>query len=744
MRTAIKAIPISAYPESAWRLVLGVGDWTEASGVTAYRRVAVIYRGVKVRAKSVRAMPLALYRGSRDVSETPDGIMELRRVRTLLGLGAASLVLYAAAYGLREAGRLTGGQYIRWVSSSAMKPKTSKEAGLEGITRTIGGEEKVLPLDRVWYAWHQNPQTDVGPDVAPVDVAAAAAGVLGSLNELKEAYFRGGAIRPTLIPVPPGTGEPERKKLQTWYERLRGKKNAFGVQVVGADVKTPVTIGDNLKDVLPEGVEDDATMEALIALEVPASLVLPDAANYATAKQDALNFLEHVTLPDAQLLIDALNEQHYGAQGLEIRALPERLEVRQAAELEKAQAVMGLAGVAVLTQSEARQRLDLEPLGTDAEEAERLEVQAKLQIMQAARDAGYNAAQAATLAGLPPPDEEAPPPPPPPALLPPPPADMGDMEDMGEGEEHEAEAMPTRAIAAHRQAVLDTMGVYEPRRDPGHADMLRWREKALRRLGRGQKAWCSFESRWIDPHDAEIIAHRLEHATTTGAVRAAFALKAPGAGLSAPERALFTALRDILEAQAPEVLRAIMAGQVVDLSALPGLLQAAIVPALTSTALDVAGALAEAIGPDFDPAELTTTAAEWALEHAGELVKGITDTTRQLVQSATSAYMATPGMERADLETLLRAAFSPRRAETIAITEITRAASAATTVYQERLAAAGLAFVKVWNTVNAEDVCELCDPLNGKTEPEWADRYPGGPPAHPRCRCATSLRSVKT
>lgn len=718
MPTSIKAIPVGAYPDAAWRIITGQSEPSDA--LSAYRTVAVIYRCVKVRAKAVRALPLALYRGRRDISETTEGLMELLRIRHLLGLGSASLCLYAAAYGLREQGRLTGIPYVRWVSSAAMKPQVDQDNGLTGIVRTLGGKETVLPLDRVWYAWHQDPASDVGPDVAPVDVAAAAAGVLGSLDELKAAYFAGGAIRPTLIKVPPATGEQERKKLQAWWDRLRGKKNAFNVQVVGADVNH-ISIGDNLRDVLPDGVEDRATMAALVAMEVPASLVLPDAANYATAKQDALNFLDHVTLPDAELLIDTLNSQHYGLQGLEIRALPERLEVRQASELEKAQTVASLTQVPVLTQSEARQLIDREPLEADTEEVRRLTVAAQLQIMQAARDAGYSVAEAAALAGLPAP-EEPPPPPPASALPPPPPAGAaGDGEDDDPNDDPDDDTPPpARAL-----------------------DLQRWQRKAEKRLAAGKRAACGFESPYIDPYDAELIGHALEHATTRQEVRAAFALKAPGQGLTPAERTLWVALRDVLEAQAPAVLAAILAGEVVDLAGLPPALQAAIVPALTSAALDVATGLAESIGPDFDPAQFATTASEWALQHSGELVRDITDTTRQLIQTAVAAYQATPGMTQGDLERLLQAAFSPRRAETIAITEITRAAAEATNVYQAQLAAAGLRFVRVWNTVNAGDVCAVCGPLDGKTEDEWGKDFPRGAPAHPRCRCSISLRRVR-
>jgi hypothetical protein len=714
MMSAIKAIPIEAYPESAWRLVLGVSEADGGDALKAYQTIAVIHRAVKARAKAMRSMPVAIYRGARDISETEQGLMELRRLRPLLYLAESSICIYGAAYGLKSQGRLTGTPFLRWVSSSAMKPKFD-DTGLVGIARTLGRTTRVLPLNQVWYYWLQDPAHDVGPDVAPVDVAAAAAGVLTNLDAFKAAYFASGAIRPTLLKVPVGTHETERKKLEAWYRRVAsGIKNAFKAVAVGADV-TAETIGDNLTDVLPEGLEMQSALDALVALEVPASQVLPDAANFATARQDRLTFLENTIIPGCEALLDSLNEQYYRDLGLELILLPERIPERAETELEMAKTVMALAGVPVLTQGEARQLIAREPLAPDAAEAERLELAAKLQLMQAATAAGYSTEDAAALVGLPAPTKEPPPPPP---QLPPPAPDESENDD----------GPPIEDLSELARSL----------------DMERWRRKAERRLHAGKRAACSFESHWIDPHDAALIRERLSHAESLQAVRAAFTLKAVGDGLSPAEQALWQALRQVFADVAPEVLKAIQAGQAVELAGLATGLQAALVPALVEAAMAVGEGLADAIGPDFDPAELATVAAEWAERHAGELAKGITDTTRDLVGRAVSTYQSTPGMTQEQLSAVLQSAFSPRRAETIAITEISRAASAATNAYQERLAAAGLTFERVWRTNRDESVCAICDPLNGKAERAWAEQYPDGPPAHTRCRCSTTLRRVRT
>lgn len=36
--------------------------------------------------------------------------------------------------------------------------------------------------------------------------------------------------------------------------------------------------------------------------------------------------------------------------------------------------------------------------------------------------------------------------------------------------------------------------------------------------------------------------------------------------------------------------------------------------------------------------------------------------------------------------------------------------------------------------------CPICGPLEGAPEEEWRAEFPNGPPAHPRCRCSSSIR----
>lgn len=708
----IKAIPINAYPESAWRLVLGVGEG-EGSALKAYRTVAAVHRCVRVRAKTVKSVPLALYRGRRDISETPEGVIALQRARLLFYLAEASMCLYGRAHALKEQGVLSGLPRLRWVASPGITPEFDSQVGIKGYKRRVGEVEKTLAPDQVWSCWIQDPSVDVGADVAPAAVAMRAAGVLDNLDSYLESFFDGGAIKATLLRVKSVANENEKKKLEAWWKKtLSGVKNAFRAAAVSADVE-PMVIGDSLADTVNPELRDQALMDVLIAMEVPASKILANAANYATAQQDELSFLTDLVIPEAESIRDSLNAQFYGAQGLELVLLPEKMPAFQAAELAKAQAINALTSDPVITQSEARQMLGREPLAPDAEEARRLELAAMLALAIQMKELGYSLAQATALAGLPAPTPPEPQIVTPPAL--PPPADTG-------------------------QGSADPAPPAEP--DPAAqraADLERWQRKALKRGGA-----CGFASVWIDPHEAAQITHSLEHAgSDPAAIRAAFKVGDPGEGLTDPERALFDALSPLLQKWGARALTAVWNSEAWDEAGFSGALRGVLLGELVQVAMDTATGLGESIGPDLDPATLTTAASAWARGYTFDLVKGLTDTTRQVVAQATASYLETPGMTRAQLQALLQGAFSPRRAESIAVTEVTRAASAAVTHYKEQLAEAGLQFEEVWRTVNESGVCAICDPLNGKPEGEWKDRFPGGPPAHTKCRCGKTLRRVR-
>jgi len=165
----------------------------------------------------------------------------------------------------------------------------------------------------------------------------------------------------------------------------------------------------------------------------------------------------------------------------------------------------------------------------------------------------------------------------------------------------------------------------------------------------------------------------------------------------------------------------------------------------------IAAAKTGAVRAGFDWALVNDKAADWAERYTFGLVRQITDTTTKQLQTALSTFFRTPGMTRTELEQMIlwgpdihglqvggRIISATKRAEMIAVTEVTRSYSAGEV---EGLRASGLAQVPPreqppahvgcrcdispfpredgvmswrWQTLNDNLVCEICAPLHGQ------------------------------
>jgi SPP1 gp7 family putative phage head morphogenesis protein len=211
------------------------------------------------------------------------------------------------------------------------------------------------------------------------------------------------------------------------------------------------------------------------------------------------------------------------------------------------------------------------------------------------------------------------------------------------------------------------------------------------------------------------------------------------AKLTPEEKKLAKELEPILDRYGKDAVNAVLEGRILDTSKLSEATRAALMQDLTQAAMRAMLLSAEEVGMAVDAAAVSTRASEWARTATYPLVRGLDATTRAGLQSTIAAFLETPGMDRDYVTQLLAPIFGPQRAEVIAVTEITRAAAEGVKLTQQELRAAGLSFERIWRTAADERTCPVCSALNGKPEREW-----GGvePPAHPWCRCATTLRRV--
>ncbi len=150
----------------------------------------------------------------------------------------------------------------------------------------------------------------------------------------------------------------------------------------------------------------------------------------------------------------------------------------------------------------------------------------------------------------------------------------------------------------------------------------------------------------------------------------------------------------------------------------------------------------QSTGIDIDYTITNVEAAEWARKYAYDFIKGIDDTTRQVLQQAITSFVETPGFTIGDIMDMLP--FDEQRALRVAVTEVTRTYAQGQQMAGEQLQAEfpDVKIVKRWYTNNDDRVCELCGPLDG-TEVELDENFyepdnsyqDGNPPLHVNCRC---------
>lgn len=368
LMTGQKSIPLQSLPPEAWRTI--VGD-TGAQGGAAerYADVAYLYRAIQSRCAAISDLPYAWHYGDaeEELEHEPTLPFDLN-LRKLLYQIELHLLLFGAAYVLPEKNPFGVVKELVTLYPPTVQPQFDPDNGLTGFTRNAGTRTVTFAPDELVYIWLPPHAAEVGHGVGEAQVALRAAGILANIDEFARRFFAQGAINPTVISVPQGTLDADKERLTAWYKRMwSGMKNAFSVTAITGDLKVN-QIGYPVNQLATPELTTRAREDIATALGIPQSFMTSSAANYATARQDDLNFYGKTVIPRAEIIAEALNKQLFGAWSLTLCWHPERLESYQAQETEKAQSLVSLVQAGIITVNEARERLELSPI--EEEQAE--------------------------------------------------------------------------------------------------------------------------------------------------------------------------------------------------------------------------------------------------------------------------------------------------------------------------------------------------------------------------------------
>lgn len=367
----VKSIPLHAWPAEAFTSILGDNVPAAADPLTYYESVPWLYRGVNARADAVASIPHCFMQGDK---EDEDYKLPFRlNLRHLLNEIEGDLTLYGAAYIWLDAGqRRVEKRQIRRLVPSSIKPIIDKQDGLVGFKRRIGSEEHTFSKQEIAHIWLPNRRKELGPGMPPGQAALRAAGVLRYLDQFLEKFFEQGTIAPVIIGVDEGTQQADVDRLESWLQRrIAGIRNAFGMIAVRGGVNPQPLMQTDLDKLAVEALNTQKREDIATALGVPHSLLFSNAANYATAHQDALNWYDMTIVPEGERIEHESNTQIFEPLlDVSLRMKPDRLEMYQAREAEKAYALLGFYQNRIITKNEIRQQAGFDPLpdGDDFEE----------------------------------------------------------------------------------------------------------------------------------------------------------------------------------------------------------------------------------------------------------------------------------------------------------------------------------------------------------------------------------------
>jgi len=338
----IKSFDLEEYPKEAWTWLTGGPDANSQTGMLS--KVDWLYRAVNLVMSSTSEIPFyILNEKGKEVDKSSDwqNIVGFwpNPFRTIQ-LTAGGLFSYGYAYLLREKGGGVIDQSLRYMLPGSVTPVVDPKLGLQHFERPVGGVPKHYePKKEIVYFWLPDAAVEVGPPNAwPAKAAFSAAAVLYNLDVFVAQYFARGAIKATVLSIPPTTREPEAEKIKLWWSQfMRGVRNAFGAHILTSEV-TATIIGEGLEALSDRNLTDQARQAISTASGIPQSLLSANAANYATAQQDKKNLYDNNLNGLAKFIGDTLNEQVLKELGYHLEFRPEEMELYQENETERAQA----------------------------------------------------------------------------------------------------------------------------------------------------------------------------------------------------------------------------------------------------------------------------------------------------------------------------------------------------------------------------------------------------------------------
>jgi len=296
--------------------------WTWLSGNAQdndkdlYGIVPFIYRVINLTANAVASMPFALVDANGEdfdvTSEWENKAGIIPNPTAFMRLCSLSLSLFGSSYWLKERNRVKVRE-LSYLVPTTITPTITASDGLTGFKRSTGQFLKDFMPEDIIHIWEPDARVEVGPPLAwRFKAMLYAGGLLHWEDVFVTEFLARGGIKPTMLMVKGIPNPADRERVENYWDKfIKGWFKISG-KVFNAEAMEPKTVGDGIEGLQNSTLTPEKREDICVAAGIPLSVVMSNAANFATSQNDRRQFYENVILPDCELICSTLNDQLWG------------------------------------------------------------------------------------------------------------------------------------------------------------------------------------------------------------------------------------------------------------------------------------------------------------------------------------------------------------------------------------------------------------------------------------------------
>ena len=315
----------------------------------SFKKVALVYRAIRLRCNTLTSVPVTIKINGKESVEYP--FEDTLSLHTLIWNMEASLLLSGASFNVKliDANEnVIGLQYLNpfTVEIKYNAPSPQNPDGEILFRQQVNGQwypnrKNWWTEDEILYVREFSPTDDIGPGVSASSVALGNSQLNHYLTRMVSHYFENGAISATIMSVPGGIGEEEKKRVQTYFARMMGGlRNAFRILAVSGESKIE-QLTPKIKEMDISSLDDHTIANIAWAMDIPKTILTADSANFATANTEYKMYITDTIVPRLRMIESNLNP-FLSEFGCEIKFNEQELAVMQEDEVQRAQALVSL------------------------------------------------------------------------------------------------------------------------------------------------------------------------------------------------------------------------------------------------------------------------------------------------------------------------------------------------------------------------------------------------------------------